>query len=529
VRVEDKERVGVEVTQRVLDHWTQGTDAVEHALFDTIYEERRRLESEKKRSRAKKEGAFYNRIRHEALKASPERQKELLKEIIGFFVEEVTGHFDPRVYEVATRVVPPALSVLLNSVSPLRLLETIQGSDPLVDQLEVGGEIEAVKNAAKLGTTILVPTHSSNLDSILVGFALYRIGLPPYTYGAGLNLFSNKLISFFMHNLGAYKVDRRKKAPVYKDVLKTYAGVSMEMDYHNLFFPGGTRSRSGAVEKKLKLGLLGMGLNAYIHNLQAKKKRPDIFVVPCTINYQLVLEAETLIGDHLKEVGKSRYIIEDDEFSKPKRIFDWVQKLFSLHSRIHLIVSKPLDVFGNQVDEQGVSRDDRGRPVERTRYVLQDGKPTFDRQRDQEYTRELARSIVDAYHRDTVIKSTNLVSMAVFDLLRNRCPEMDLYRLLRTGGSEESFSLQEVHNQVSRALDTARKLSQAGKVRLCETLSEKDTVAVVSEALAHLGSYHRHPALSRRGDRLFHGDRNLLLYYQNRLSGFGGLATEKKP
>jgi glycerol-3-phosphate O-acyltransferase len=302
----------------------------------------------------------------------------------------------------------------------------------------------------------------------------------------------------------------------------------MEMDYHNLFFPGGTRSRSGAVEDKLKMGLLGMALDAYTHNLMARKERPDIFVVPCTINYQLVLEAETLIGDHLKEVGKSRYIIEDDEFSKPKRIFDWVQKLFSLHSRIHLIVSKPLDVFGNQVDGQGVSRDERGRPVERTRYVLQDGKPTFDRQRDQEYTRELARSVIDAFHRDTVIKSTNLVSLAVFDLLRDRCPQLDLYRLLRTGGEEESFSLQETHNRVARALETARRLSQQGKVRLCDTLSKKDTVAVVSEALAHLGSYHRRPALSRRGDRLFHGDRSLLLYYQNRLSGFGGFKTESK-
>ena len=30
--------------------------------------------------------------------------------------------------------------------------------------------------------------------------------------------------------------------------------------------------------------------------------------------FQLVLEVETLIDDFLKEVGKSRYIITDDEF-----------------------------------------------------------------------------------------------------------------------------------------------------------------------------------------------------------------------
>jgi hypothetical protein len=43
----------------------------------------------------------------------------------------------------------------------------------------------------------------------------------------------------------------------------------------------------------------------------------------------------------------------------------------------------------------------------------------------------------------------------------------------------------------------------------------------LSEALAHLKSFHRRPAMARRGDRLFHFDRNLILYYQNRLAGFG--------
>ena len=62
-------------------------------------------------------------------------------------------------------------------------------------------------------------------------------------------------------------------------------------------------------------------------------------------------------------------------------------------------------------------------------------------------------------------------------------------------------------------------MEQGGKLKLDETLKSKDTVAVVSEALAHLGSYHRKPALRRQGDRLFHDDRNLLLYYQNRLEG----------
>ena len=43
---------------------------------------------------------------------------------------------------------------------------------------------------------------------------------------------------FFMHNLGAYRVDRRLKHGLYKDVLKAYSCVLIERGYHSLFFPG---------------------------------------------------------------------------------------------------------------------------------------------------------------------------------------------------------------------------------------------------------------------------------------------------
>jgi glycerol-3-phosphate O-acyltransferase len=111
-------------------------------------------------------------------------------------------------------------------------------------------------------------------------------------------------------------------------------------------------------------------------------------------------------------------------------------------------------------------------------------------------------------------------------MLKDNSPGMDLYRLLRTGGSEESFSLPETYQHVDHSLRTVRELDQAGHLRLDDSLKKKDTVAVLSEALAHLGSYHRRPALMRKGDRLFHIDRNLLLYYQNRLAGFSAPGLE---
>ena len=65
-----------------------------------------------------------------------------------------------------------------------------------------------------------------------------------------------------MNRLGAYKVDRRKKNPVYLEALKTYSTVVLEKGCHSLFFPGGTRSRSGNLEGRLKLGLLSTAFEA---------------------------------------------------------------------------------------------------------------------------------------------------------------------------------------------------------------------------------------------------------------------------
>src|SRR5690606_3164405 len=166
-------------------------------------------------------------------------------------------------------------------------------------------------------------------------------------------------ISFFMHNLGAYRVDRRLKFALYKDVLKEYSTVLLERGFHSLFFPGGTRNRSNRVEDHLKLGLLGTGLAAYRNSLRAGAPSRRIYVVPATINYRLVLEAETLIEDYLEETGRSRYIIEDDEFSRLGRILEFVRKILVHEGAVVMRLGRPLDPFGNTVDDRGESLDHR--------------------------------------------------------------------------------------------------------------------------------------------------------------------------
>ena len=234
---------------------------LEDLLHNTIYFENLRLEAAGKNPKNKEEREFWKQIKKNALRGDHEDKKRVLRKTISWYTHEIQGHFKPAVYNFSTRVLPLGLSVFFSH--PSKFFENLL--EPTIENLvEVSGEVEQLRDFKNRGTIILAPMHSSNMDSPIIGWQIYEMGLPPVNYGAGLNLFTNPVLSFFMNSLGAYKVDRKKKGDLYKFVLKTYSTVLLERGGHSLFFPGGTRSRSGGVENKLKLGLLGTGLDAYI-------------------------------------------------------------------------------------------------------------------------------------------------------------------------------------------------------------------------------------------------------------------------
>lgn len=525
MRKEDKERVLVEVTSRLLNEKVRlakaGEMPLENLLNDALYHERKRLEREPPSSTKRADLAFWKEVQHALGRSSDDQLRELLRQVIQRYILEIMGNFNETFYRMTTKVVPMGLMGLLNGVSPRRVLGGRRAFPKVEDSIALTGHTKELLRMTELGTVLLTPTHSSHLDSIVVGWALYHLGLPPFLYGAGLNLFANPVVGFFMGNLGAYRVDRKKQHALYKDVLKEYATYSLEVGYHNLFFPGGTRARSGAVEQKLKLGLLGTGLDAYIHNLASKKERPNIYIVPCTVNFPLVLEAETLIDDYLKEAGKAQYIITDDEFSRPRRVAEFLKELIQLDSQITIDFARPLDPFGNLVDEEGHSLDSRGRIVDTSRYVLVGGTPAPDPDRDQQYTRELGMAVAKAFREHVVFASTHVVAFVVFRMLRDRNPELDLYRLLRTGGADDSIPMGDVVARVDSALTWLRAAMTRGELNLTAAVQQSDARDVLAEALRLFGTYHVHPALTRKGDRLFSEDMNLLFYYHNRLTGYG--------
>ena len=508
----ERDDIVSEVVKRICTAHESARARLEIALNDAAFHEIRRLEKQHDEEARDRLGYWRSMIRRIG-KMDDTEQRRVLHTIVTNMTRDVAGNFDPRVYRFARRAVPRLVGGVME---PRRLMAP--APEALGRVLKVQGDLEHLRYLQKEGSLVFVPTHSSNLDSIVLSQALEISGLPPTIYGAGKNLFTNPIISFFMHNLGAYRVDRRIRVGLYKHILKLYSQVMIERGYHSLFFPGGTRSRSGMIERRLKLGLLGSAVEAFTTNQVRRVDRP-VWFVPTTINYSLVLEAETLIKDWLTEEGQARYIIEDDEFSQIDRWVAFFRKMVGTRGACIIRFGDPIDAFGNRVDGRGQSLTPTGRAIDPGGYVEQRGKPVVDAVRDAAYTRELGEVLAQRYEEDTVLMSTQVVAHVLFRDLVRSTPGMDLFTRLRLRG-EIGLDREALCQELGQARDRLCALEAKGRVRTSDVVKEDTPAELLERALKFWNGYHDSTAATLEGDRVVLGDPSLLLYYQNRLVSF---------
>jgi glycerol-3-phosphate O-acyltransferase len=368
---------------------------------------------------------------------------------------------------------------------------------------------------------VMVPTHFSNLDSILIGWVIHSLGLPAFIYGAGLNLFNIGIFSYFMNSLGAYKVDRRKKNLPYLETLKMYSNLAIQKGAHSLFFPGGTRSRSGLIEKQLKLGLLSTAIEAQ-RNLYLESDAPDtrkIFVVPVTLNYHFVLEAPDLIEDYLQVKGQDRYFAEEDKYSS-FQLIKFMFKFFTKGSNISVSIGPGLDVMGNFVDDEGNSLDASGRVINTREYFMTNGAVTVDKQRENEYTRMLASRIVSEYHRINRVFASHLVAFVAFEMWLRRYPRLDLFGFLRLPEEELEIPYDEFREVFKKVRKELYHLEEHGRVHYATHLKGEVDI-VIRRGLENVGIFHlKRPLLRNKKGNIVTQDLNVLYYYHNRLVGY---------
>jgi glycerol-3-phosphate O-acyltransferase len=495
----------------------------------TIHREKLRMKANPWKVDPRDERGYWKRIQSRLLdidigdkQKAVEEEKEILMDIMRRYAEEISGNFRKSYYRFAQRFVTFGFARLLNATRAKGLLALFSRQLDLDDKVHVVGETEHIRKLATQGTVVMVPTHFSNLDSILIGWAIQHLGLPPFIYGAGLNLFNIRILAYFMNSLGAYKVDRRKKNPIYMETLKSYSNRAIQRGCHSLFFPGGTRSRSGEIETRLKIGLLSTAIEAQREMYQNANGEPPkkVFIVPVVINYHFTLEAPALIREHLKRTGRERYYIEADEFSTSYKISTFLFKFFTKGSDISVSIGRGLDILGNYVDDEGNSFDKNGNPIDTRDYFLRDNNITVDKQRENEYVRVLSQRIVEEYHKNNRVFASHLVAFTAFKMLERNHPKIDLYHILRLPDEDLILDYTEFKKNYKKLCSRLEKLKKKGQVNMSRHMGIS-TDDSIKHGLKNVGLYHDQRPLILKDDKIIIKDTNTLYYYHNRMNGYG--------
>jgi glycerol-3-phosphate O-acyltransferase len=497
-------------------------------LEATAYREQNRIKRNRWRVDPKDDSRFWSNIKNELVGLSakdPETtsaiEDALLEKIVSRYANEIAGNFKPNSYRFTREVVKFWFQRLLNGARVKKFGAFFRNQYTLRDKIHVVGKVKMLRALAKKGTVVMVPTHFSNLDSILIGWVIHSVGLPAFIYGAGLNLFNIKIFAYFMNSLGAYKVDRRKKNLPYLETLKMYSNQAIQKGAHSLFFPGGTRSRSGLIEKQLKLGLLSTAIEAQrnLYQQTTEGEVRKIFVVPVTLNYNFVLEAPDLIEDYLQVKGQDKYFPEQDKYGSMELI-RFMFKFFTKGSNISVSIGPGLDVMGNYVDDEGNSLDPQGRIIDTRGYFISNGSITDDKQREDEYTRMLSQRIVTEYHRINRVFASHLAAFVAFEMWQKKHPKLDLFSLLRLPEEELELDYAEYRDTFKRVRKKLYELKDAGKVNHATHLKGK-VDQVIKLGIENVGIFHlKRPLLKNKKGNIITKDLTVLYYYHNRLVGY---------
>ena len=320
-----------------------------------------------------------------------------LRELVRHYGRDVVGNFDPRVYKFATGIGPSIarLRCSRRSTALRHGFGVLQGARSRGSSPD--GEIELAHRVRRARH----PDRHAHalLEHGLAGDRLRpapRAACRPTTYGAGKNLFTNPFISYFMRNLGAYRVDRRLRFELYKDVLEGVLDRAARARLPLAVLP---RRDAVPVEHHREAP---QARPARHHGHRVQEHRPRGHAAQAALH--------RAGDDQLPARARGR----DPDRRLPRR--DRQEPLHHHRRRVlsrrphHRVLSQDPRrtrarwssgsaarsiAFGNDITDEGESIDRAGRSVDPASFVRgADGEVTDDDQRDAEYTRALGRRLV---------------------------------------------------------------------------------------------------------------------------------------
>jgi glycerol-3-phosphate O-acyltransferase len=286
-------------------------------------------------------------------------------------------------------------------------------------------ELERIAAIGQRHPIVFLPSHKSNLDSLVLKYALHENGLPPNHTAGGINM---NFLPFgpLFRRTGIFFIRRSfKDDDVYKFVLRQYIDYLVEKRFPLEWYIEGTRSRSG------KLMPPRFGLLAYVVDAYRRGKSEDVVLVPVSLAY-----------DQIQDV--TAYAAEERGARKEAESFGWairsVRALRRRYGGIYIRFGEPLSLA------QALGPPDRGADPDTNEQSLA--------------LQKLAFEVAVRINHVTPITPTSLVTLALL------------------GSGNRALSIEETLARLRSLLDYVRRRALPTTVPL-----ELDTPAGVRRAL----------------------------------------------
>jgi glycerol-3-phosphate O-acyltransferase len=159
----------------------------------------------------------------------------------------------------------------------------------LFASIEVNG-LSRVAEDAKRHPIVLVPSHRSYFDFLILSWLFYQNFLVPPHIAARENMAFGPFGFLFRH-MGAFFLRRSFDDPLYKEVFRAYVGYLVREGFTQEFFIEGGRSRTGKTLAP-RLGMLSWDVDAFLES-----RRRDLFFVPIAISYERLVEESGMVEE----------------------------------------------------------------------------------------------------------------------------------------------------------------------------------------------------------------------------------------
>lgn len=168
-------------------------------------------------------------------------------------------------------------------------------------------DVERIRAAMRDGTAVLVPSHKSHFDYVLLSWFLYDAGLIVPHVAAGMNL-AIWPVSLVLRGAGGFFLRRSLKGePVAARVFERYLRELVLREYPVEFFPEGGRTRTGKLLPP-KLGLVSMVVDAAEYRAHGR----EVTFLPVAFMYEQVAEHHAMareLGGERKRAESLRDVI----------------------------------------------------------------------------------------------------------------------------------------------------------------------------------------------------------------------------